>query len=135
MYRPGRSRRPSAGSVRAARSPSQWRRRSPPGRPGAEGNIRAVGVTRGTGCWPSSSTTRCAPSAATAVELAFCRRQLDQLNDAVRHERATLRDVLSRLAAAGLVPDQLTRLSGLSDDELSSLLREPASLGNPASRT
>lgn len=64
-----------------------------------------------------------------AVELESCRRQLDRLTGALDHERATLREVLARLTAAGLAPDQLARLSGLSDDELSSLLREPASLG------
>ncbi len=61
-----------------------------------------------------------------AVELESCRRQLDRLTGAVAHERATLRDVLVRLSAAGLGPDQLARLSGLSDDELNALLRESA---------
>lgn len=64
-----------------------------------------------------------------AVELESCRRQLDRLTGALHHERATLRDVLARLSAAGLAPDQLARLSGLSDDELTTLLRAPASLG------
>lgn len=57
-----------------------------------------------------------------AVELEACRRQLDRLTDAVRHEREALGSVLSRLAEAGLAPDQLARLSGLSDEELRSLL-------------
>lgn len=57
------------------------------------------------------------------VELEACRRQLDRLTDAVRHERATLADVLRRLSAAGLASDQLARLSGLSDDELRLLMQ------------
>ncbi|MDN5933330.1 MAG: hypothetical protein L0I24_20075 [Pseudonocardia sp.] len=57
-----------------------------------------------------------------AVELDACRRQMDRLTDAVRHERDVLGSVLARLAAAGLAPDQLARLSGLSDEELRSLL-------------
>lgn len=57
-----------------------------------------------------------------AVELEACRRQLDRLTDAVRHERHVLGSVLARLAEAGLAPDQLARLSGLSDEELRSLL-------------
>ena len=60
------------------------------------------------------------------VELESCRRQLDRLTDAVRHERATLADVLGRLSCAGLAPDQLARLSGLSDDELRSLMQQRA---------
>lgn len=60
------------------------------------------------------------------VELESCRRQLDRLTDAVRHERATLADVLGRLSCAGLAPEQLARLSGLSDDELRSLMQERA---------
>jgi hypothetical protein len=63
-----------------------------------------------------------------AVELESCRRQLDRLTGAVAHERATLRDVLTRLSVAGLAPDQLARLSGLSDDEMAALLREPATV-------
>lgn len=57
-----------------------------------------------------------------AVELEACRRQLDRLGDAVRHERHVLGSVLARLAEAGLAPDQLARLSGLSDEELRSLI-------------
>ncbi|MHA6779938.1 hypothetical protein ACVGOW_02915 [Pseudonocardia saturnea] len=57
-----------------------------------------------------------------AVELEACRRQLDRLTDAVRHERHILGSVLARLAEAGLAPDQLARLSGLSDEELRNLL-------------
>lgn len=60
-----------------------------------------------------------------AVELESCRRQLDRLTGALQHERATLRDALARLSTAGLAPEQLARLSGLSDDELKALLREP----------
>lgn len=56
------------------------------------------------------------------VELEACRRQLDRLTEAVQHERDVLGSVLARLAAAGLAPDQLARLSGLSDDELRGLL-------------
>ncbi|MBW0119274.1 hypothetical protein, partial [Pseudonocardia abyssalis] len=63
------------------------------------------------------------------VELDACRRQLDRLSDAVRHERETLRSVLSRLADAGLAPDQLARLSGLSDDELRGLLAARVGVG------
>lgn len=59
-----------------------------------------------------------------AVELEACRRQLDRLSDAVRHERHTLGSVLARLADAGLAPDQLARLSGLTDTELRSLLAD-----------
>lgn len=60
------------------------------------------------------------------VELESCRRQLDRLTGALQHERATLRDVLGRLSAAGLGPGQLARLSGLSDAELDALLGESA---------
>lgn len=56
------------------------------------------------------------------VELEACRRQLDRLTEAVQHERDALGSVLARLADAGLAPDQLARLSGLSDDELRGLL-------------
>ncbi|GAA3218800.1 hypothetical protein GCM10017691_01800 [Pseudonocardia petroleophila] len=63
------------------------------------------------------------------VELDACRRQLDRLTDAVRHERETLRSVLTRLADAGLAPDQLARLSGLSDDELRGLLSARVGVG------
>lgn len=61
-----------------------------------------------------------------AVELEACRRQLDRLGDAVRHERAALGDVLGRLSGAGLAPDQLARLSGLSAAELRLLMQEQA---------
>lgn len=60
------------------------------------------------------------------VELDASRRQLDRLTDAVRHERATLGDVLGRLSAAGLDDHQLARLAGLPDDELRRLLPEAA---------
>ncbi|GAA2563480.1 hypothetical protein [Pseudonocardia hydrocarbonoxydans] len=56
------------------------------------------------------------------VELEACRRQLARLTEAVQHERDALGSVLARLADAGLAPDQLARLSGLSDDELRGLL-------------
>lgn len=61
-----------------------------------------------------------------AVELEACRRQLDRLTDAVRHERAALGDVLARLAAAGLDAEQLARLSGIPGDELRRLLPDDA---------
>lgn len=61
-----------------------------------------------------------------AVELESCRRRLDRLAGALEHERSTLRDVLDRLTAAGLSPDQLARLAGPSDPELRALLPERA---------
>ncbi|MDN5750733.1 MAG: hypothetical protein L0H64_19860 [Pseudonocardia sp.] len=60
------------------------------------------------------------------VELEDCRRQLDRLTDAVRHERATLADVLRRLSSVGLESDQLARLAGLSAAELRLLMQETA---------
>lgn len=60
------------------------------------------------------------------VELDASRRRLDRLTDAVRHERATLGDVLARLSAAGLDDRRLARLAGLPDDELRRLLPEAA---------
>ena len=48
-----------------------------------------------------------------AVELDECLRELDRLSNAVRNQRAVLRDVLHRLAAAGLRPEQLARLAGM----------------------
>ena len=57
-----------------------------------------------------------------AVELETCLRELDRLSDAVRTGRAALRDVLHRLAAAGLRPDQLARLARLPQAEVQELL-------------
>ena len=62
-----------------------------------------------------------------AVELETCRNQLDRLADAMRHERGVLGDVVGRLSAAGLRPDQLARLSGLPVDEVRELLEAPVS--------
>jgi hypothetical protein len=56
------------------------------------------------------------------VELESCLSELDRLSDAVRAGRAALRDVLHRLAAAGLRPDQLARLAGLPQAEVQELL-------------
>ena len=56
------------------------------------------------------------------VELESCLSELDRLSDAVRAGRAALRDVLHRLAAAGLRPDQLARLAGLPPAEVQELL-------------
>lgn len=63
------------------------------------------------------------------VELDACRRQLARLTDSVRHEREALRSVLARLADTGLGRDQLARLSGLSDAELSDLLPDRVGVG------
>jgi hypothetical protein len=57
-----------------------------------------------------------------AVELETCLRELDRLSDAVRTSRVALRDVLHRLAAAGLRPDQLARLAKLPQAEVEELL-------------
>jgi hypothetical protein len=59
-----------------------------------------------------------------AVELEVCLRELDRLSDAVRTGRAALRDVLHRLAAAGLRPDQLARLARLPQAEVQELLAD-----------
>lgn len=56
------------------------------------------------------------------VELETCLRELDRLSDAVRAGRAALRDVLHRLAATGLRPDQLARLARLPQGEVRELL-------------
>jgi hypothetical protein len=56
------------------------------------------------------------------VELESCLSELDRLSDAVRAGRAALRDVLHRLAAAGLRPDQLARLAGMPQAEVQELL-------------
>lgn len=67
-----------------------------------------------------------------AAELEACRGRLDRLSDAMRHERAALGDVLDRLAAAGLRPDQLARLSDLPVDEVRQLLaRATEPTGSP----
>jgi hypothetical protein len=58
-----------------------------------------------------------------AVELETCLRELDRLSDAMRTGRAALRDVLHRLAAAGLRPDQLARLARLPEAEVHELLQ------------
>ncbi len=57
-----------------------------------------------------------------AVELETCLRELDRLSEAVRHERVVLRDVLRRLAAAGLRSEQLARLAGMPLAEVEALL-------------
>jgi hypothetical protein len=57
-----------------------------------------------------------------ADELETCLHELDRLTDAVRTGRAALRDVLHRLAAAGLRPDQLARLARLPENEVRELL-------------
>jgi hypothetical protein len=59
-----------------------------------------------------------------AVELEACLRELERLSDAVRTGRAALRDVLRRLAAAGLRPDQLARLARLPQAEVQELLTD-----------
>jgi len=57
------------------------------------------------------------------VDLQDCRERIDRLAATLNDERARLGDVLGRLAGAGLRPDQLARLSGLSDAEVADLLR------------
>jgi hypothetical protein len=57
-----------------------------------------------------------------AVELETCLRELDRLSAAARHERVVLRDVLRRLAAAGLRSEQLARLAGMPLAEVEVLL-------------
>jgi hypothetical protein len=57
-----------------------------------------------------------------AVELETCLHELDRLSDAVRAGRAALRDVLHRLAAAGLRPEQLARLARMPQAEVEALL-------------
>src|SRR5690606_15990 len=59
-----------------------------------------------------------------AVELEDCLAELDRLSDAVRAGRAGLRDVLRRLAAAGLRPDQLARLARMPQAEVDELLAD-----------
>jgi hypothetical protein len=56
------------------------------------------------------------------VELEACLRELGRLSDAVRKERAVLPDVLHRLTAAGLRPEQLARLAAMPVAEVERLL-------------
>jgi hypothetical protein len=56
------------------------------------------------------------------VELEACLRELGRLSDAVRKERAVLPDVLHRLTAAGLRPEQLARLAAMPVTEVERLL-------------
>jgi hypothetical protein len=56
------------------------------------------------------------------VELEECLRELGRLSDAVRKERAVLPDVLHRLTAAGLRPEQLARLAAMPVAEVERLL-------------
>jgi hypothetical protein len=69
------------------------------------------------------------------VELEACLRELDRLSDAVRTGRAALRDVLHRLASAGLRPEQMARLAKLPQAEVEELLdaapAEQQALGAP----
>jgi hypothetical protein len=58
-----------------------------------------------------------------AVDLQDCQERLDRLAASLQDERGRLGDVLGRLARSGLRPDQLARLSGLSDVEVAELLR------------
>ena len=57
------------------------------------------------------------------VDLQDCQERLDRLAASLQDERGRLGEVLGRLAHAGLRPDQLARLSGLSDAEVAELLR------------
>jgi hypothetical protein len=58
-----------------------------------------------------------------AVDLQDCQERLERLAASLQDERGRLGDVLGRLSHAGLRPDQLARLSGLSDVEVAELLR------------
>ena len=58
-----------------------------------------------------------------AVDLQECQERLDRLTASLKDEHGRLGDVLGRLACSGLRPDQLARLSGLSDIEVAELLR------------
>ena len=57
------------------------------------------------------------------VDLQDCQERLDRLAASLQDERGRLGEVLGRLARSGLRPDQLARLSGLSDAEVAELLR------------
>jgi hypothetical protein len=57
-----------------------------------------------------------------AEELARCLRALESLTDALRHEREVLRDVLRRLADAGLCAEQLAQLAGIPLADVEALL-------------
>ncbi len=56
------------------------------------------------------------------LELAACQEQLSHLTGAVRAGRDRLGEAMTRLASAGLRPDQLARLTGLPADEVRDLL-------------
>jgi hypothetical protein len=58
-----------------------------------------------------------------AVDLQECQERIDRLTASLKEEHGRLGDVLGRLACSGLRPDQLARLSGLSDIEVTELLR------------
>ncbi len=58
-----------------------------------------------------------------AVDLQDCQERIDRLAATLHDERSRLGDVLARLARSGLRPDQLARLSGLSDAEVAEFLR------------
>jgi hypothetical protein len=58
-----------------------------------------------------------------AVDLQECQERIDRVAATLQDERGRLGDVLARLARSGLRPDQLARLSGLSDAEVAELLR------------
>lgn len=58
-----------------------------------------------------------------AVDLQECQERLDRLTAGLKDEHGRLGDVLGRLACSGLRPDQLARLSGLSDVDVAELLR------------
>jgi len=58
-------------------------------------------------------------------ELETCLRELERLSDAVRQERAVLRDVLRRLTVAGLSPEQLARLARMPVAEVEQMLAGP----------
>jgi hypothetical protein len=58
-----------------------------------------------------------------AVDLQECQERIDRAAATLQDERGRLGGVLARLARSGLRPDQLARLSGLSDAEVAELLR------------
>jgi hypothetical protein len=57
------------------------------------------------------------------VDLQDCQERMDRIVGALHEERGRLRDVLGRLARSGLRADQLARLSGLPDEDVTELLR------------